>query len=146
MYFNTTPLLLSHHAHSLLLVIVISRWHSPCMLHRCCGDSGGHPGSCHPCPRCPCHLILIVMSAQGVVMVGSPPPSCPSLCPSPLLSSPLVNLIVNVSMQAGWWWWWGCCHRRGPPRPHCPLRPPCHRHCVAMALVMGVTSSLSLSC
>ena len=62
---TTTPssLLLSHCAHRLFLVAVISWWHSPCVLHCHRGDGGGHPGGWRPCPcshcrhphPCPCH-------------------------------------------------------------------------------------------
>ena len=120
--YTTPSSLSSHRAHRHLhLVVTASWWYSPCVLHCCHGDGGGHPGS-----RSSPSTSSSSPSWCRVVVVGLPPLSCPSSCLCPSLS--LLPLLLS--------------HRHACP-PHC--RPPrCHRH-VAVALAMDVMS-LSLSC
>ena len=121
--YTTPSSLSSHHAHRHLhLVIIISWWHSPCTLHRRCGDGGGHPGSCCCCPRCPppCHPHPPCGAGwwwwgrhcrRAPHLARAPRcRSCPRRClvvvPVPLLVVPLVVVVVSP-----WHWPWTSRHR-----------------------------------
>ena len=138
--YTTPSSLSSHHAHRHLhLVIIISWWHSPCTLHRRCGDGGGHPGSrCH-CPCCPPPCRPHLPRGAGWWWWGHRHRRAPCLAHAPhhcsrpcrrLVIVPVPLLVVDVSP---WHWPWTLHHR-------------CH--CVDAGRVVGSLSIilLSLSC
>ena len=114
--YTTPSLSLSHRAHCHLhLVVVASRWHSPCVLHCRRGDGGGHPGSHHCHPRRPPPCRPHPPRGAGWWWWGRRRRCAPRhhsrprhhliVVPVPLLVIPLV--VIDVSP---WHWpWTSCC-------------------------------------